>query len=118
MTTVIVSIIFVFSILVFLFRKKIKKVWFKTLGAEFGIETYTENKQSPKIKERASETGTTPIGVYPNYIDTSDLFADSFHRCSKCGFGFIIKNNLLSTNRLTITTRTIVVCPRCKNTDD
>lgn len=67
-----------------------------------------------------------PLTVSPNHVglDVCDnslvggLYLDSYHKCSKCGYGFFVKNNdYTSISLLTALGSKTVTCPKCGNVD-
>lgn len=79
-----------------------------------------------KIQKISLETNRDSVYVTPelinNYSSTSAyIFWKSYHKCSKCWFGFKLKynwNNGLSLPSLTIFKNEIVTCPNCWNIDE
>jgi len=63
-----------------------------------------------------------PITVTPNFDyslgSVIDLSNKKFHRCSKCGFGFYIKDNFPQTCVSAYNFCNTVTCPKCGNIDN
>jgi len=78
-------------------------------------------KAIKKLEEEKLSLSNTigPLTVAPNSmgiggISNIGIFNNTYHKCTKCGFGFFIDNN--PTLTYLSFTRT-VTCPRCGNTD-
>ena len=89
-------------------EKAIQKLEEQKLSLSSAIGPITVSPQSVGFVGLTGPTGPSVL--------SGGLYANDYHQCTKCGFGFMVNNNRFLSASVLLGSQ-VVTCPRCSNID-